>query len=138
MNVVPPQNSNFCLEITPFTDSSEVTSGRFRYHTGKKLFQGCFEVRVMFTCPQDPAVLETLRVVNSLRVVNLLSHCDLLSRHTLCGHHFLGIHRHFSSQKKGPQRSNMGGGHNETPLRSNLLFFYRRSMFSTEGSFGWL
>ena len=85
--------------------------------------------------PKDPAVLKRLRIVNLLRVVNLLSRCDLLSWPTLCGHHFPGNYRHFSSQRRVCGVVNTGGVL-KIQWRSNLLFFYRRSTFSTEGSFG--
>ena len=78
--------------------------------------------------PKNPAVPKILRVVN------VLPHCDLLSRRTLCGHHFPGNYRPFSPCKKGPQCSKYGGVA-KTQRRSTSLFYCRRSIFSTAGSF---
>ena len=79
--------------------------------------------------PKDPAVLKILRVVFSL------APCDLLSRHTLCGHRFRGNYRHFPSPRRVRVVVNLGG----VVKRCGVViryFCYRRSMFSTEGSFG--
>ena len=89
------------------------------------------------TSPKDPAVLKILRVANLLRVVFLVRRGDLLSRSALCGHQFPGNYRHFSSQGRVRGVLNLGGVV-KTVRRSNSLFkfCYRRSIFSTEGSFG--
>ena len=67
--------------------------------------------------------------------MTLLSHCDSLLRRALCGHHLPGNYRHFSSQRRVHGVVELGGVV-KTPRSSNSLFFYRRSIFSTEGSFG--
>ena len=102
----------------------------------KKRIAIVFVFFLRFGDSQRTLLPKILRVVNLLCVVFLLSLCDLLSRRTLCGHHFPGNYRHFPSPRRVRGVVNLGGVV-KTLRRSNSLFLcYRRSIFSTEGSFG--
>ena len=90
--------------------------------------------------PKGRAVLKILRVANVLRVVNLLSDCDLALRRAWCG----STASSWELQTFSPQRRKVrgvvnigGGGSKNTAAQQFTLFFYRRSIFSTGGSFAY-